>query len=35
MSVRAELAHAAREAKALANRVPEDYRPDLAVEWGG
>jgi hypothetical protein len=28
------LAAAARRVRALAERVPEEYRPDIAVEWG-
>jgi hypothetical protein len=32
-SINAQLAHAARQARALADRLPESERPDLAREW--
>jgi hypothetical protein len=33
MSYRAELAGAARWAKATAERLPLEHRPDMALEW--
>lgn len=34
MSFNAELANTARWAKATAERLPENARPDMAFEWG-
>lgn len=34
MSRNEALAHAARKIRALADRLPEEHRPDLAAEWG-
>ena len=33
VSVNTQLAHAARRVRALADRLPEEHRPDVAAEW--